>query len=220
MQRKKAAISSKGPDLDSPMDPRFGRSPWFVLFSPDDASVEAVSNEQSMEMAHGAGIQTAQMLADKGVTVVITGRVGPKAQDTLEAAEIEILTVAERRTVAEEIERYRNRLAVVETGRRANDSASTVQSETETEMRGAGGGRGGGRGKGGGRGGGSGMGSGGGGGRGKGGGSGRGMGGGMGQGGRCICPHCRTTVDHQPGVPCTQVECPKCGTLMVREGMV
>ena len=61
-------------------------------------------------------------------------------------------------------------------------------------------------------------------------GSGRGMGGGRGMGvgggrmggmglgasGNCVCPKCGKTVPHQTGVPCTQVACPACGTLMAR----
>ena len=53
-----------------------------------------------------------------------------------------------------------------------------------------------------------------------GGGRGRGMGRG---GGRqrlgpvqaCRCPNCGYTQPHQPGVPCVNQVCPKCGTVMV-----
>lgn len=53
-----------------------------------------------------------------------------------------------------------------------------------------------------------------------GGGRGRGMGRG---GGRqrlgpvqsCRCPNCGYTQLHQPGVPCVNQTCPKCGTIMV-----
>jgi len=54
---------------------------------------------------------------------------------------------------------------------------------------------------------------------GRGGGRGR-MGGnrpGAGPGGFCICPNCGAKVPHQAGVPCYSVNCPKCGTRMVRE---
>lgn len=38
-----------------------------------------------------------------------------------------------------------------------------------------------------------------------------------GPGGNCICPNCGHKVAHQVGQPCYQVECPKCGAVMVRE---
>lgn len=33
----------------------------------------------------------------------------------------------------------------------------------------------------------------------------------------CICPICKTKVPHQPGVPCSSITCPECGTPMTRE---
>ena len=40
---------------------------------------------------------------------------------------------------------------------------------------------------------------------------------GAGPGGECVCPSCGTTAPHQVGLPCYQVECPKCGASMVRK---
>jgi len=37
-----------------------------------------------------------------------------------------------------------------------------------------------------------------------------------GPGGECVCPNCRTIVSHTASVPCYEIKCPKCGTLMVR----
>ncbi len=57
---------------------------------------------------------------------------------------------------------------------------------------------------------------------GRGGGMGRGQGRGqmggfaMGPGGQCICTACGATAPHQPGVPCPQQRCPKCGAAMTR----
>ena len=54
---------------------------------------------------------------------------------------------------------------------------------------------------------------------GRGGGRGR-MGGsnaGAGPGGQCVCPSCGATVTHQVGLPCYQIECPKCNASMVRK---
>jgi predicted Fe-Mo cluster-binding NifX family protein len=60
-------------------------------------------------------------------------------------------------------------------------------------------------------------------------GGGMGAGRGMGRGGRmggpvaagpvgyCVCPQCGHKESHQVGVPCMQMQCPKCGAAMVRE---
>jgi len=52
---------------------------------------------------------------------------------------------------------------------------------------------------------------------GRGGGRGRQGGSSMGTGGSCICPGCGTRADHQIGIPCYDMTCPKCGTKMTRE---
>ena len=39
---------------------------------------------------------------------------------------------------------------------------------------------------------------------------------GAGIGGFCVCPSCGERITHQRGVPCNTVNCPKCGTKMVR----
>jgi hypothetical protein len=39
---------------------------------------------------------------------------------------------------------------------------------------------------------------------------------GAGPGGMCKCPSCGATTPHQVGLPCYQIECPKCGASMVR----
>jgi len=39
---------------------------------------------------------------------------------------------------------------------------------------------------------------------------------GAGPGGECRCPVCGYTIPHQPGVPCNQMTCPKCGARLIR----
>ena len=45
----------------------------------------------------------------------------------------------------------------------------------------------------------------------------RGGGYGAGPGGTCVCPGCGEKAAHQMGIPCYDMKCPKCGTVMTRE---
>jgi predicted Fe-Mo cluster-binding NifX family protein len=101
----KIAVSSEGPNLDSQVDPRFGRCPYFVIVDTDTMEFEAIQNTYSMA-AGGAGIQTAQMIANRGVEVVLTGSCGPNAYQTLSAAGVQVV-VGVAGTVKEAIERFK-----------------------------------------------------------------------------------------------------------------
>jgi len=100
----KIAVSSSGKDLDSQVDPRFGRCAYFIIVETDDMSFEAFDNE-SIALGGGAGIQSAQFVASKGAVVVITGNCGPNAVQTLAAASVKIY-VGQSGTVRESIEKY------------------------------------------------------------------------------------------------------------------
>lgn len=101
----KIAVTSTGPTLDDPVDPRFGRCAYFVIVETHAMSFEAFDNE-SISLGGGAGIQSAQFVASKGIDAVITGTCGPKAFQTLSAANIEIF-VGQSGTVREVIEKYK-----------------------------------------------------------------------------------------------------------------
>lgn len=85
------AISATGPDLAAQVDPRFGRSQHFILFDPETSLHEALDNAGA-SAGGGAGIATAQMIADKGVRAVLTGDCGPNAYQVLSAAGIQVIT--------------------------------------------------------------------------------------------------------------------------------
>jgi predicted Fe-Mo cluster-binding NifX family protein len=98
------AITSTGRDLDSSVDERFGRCRYFIFIDPETGEYEAVENECGAG-AHGAGVQAAQLLAEKGVSALITGNVGPNAISILREAKIEVDT-ANSMTVKEAVENY------------------------------------------------------------------------------------------------------------------
>jgi predicted RNA-binding Zn-ribbon protein involved in translation (DUF1610 family) len=51
-------------------------------------------------------------------------------------------------------------------------------------------------------------------------GRGRNNGGGYSVGGYCVCAKCGAKVQHQQGVKCTTLKCPKCGHTMIREELL
>ncbi len=89
----KLAISATGPDLDAEVDPRFGRCQYFIIVDPQTMEFESLENSSAMA-AGGAGISTAQMIANKGAQVVLTGNCGPNAYQTLSAAGIQVISGA------------------------------------------------------------------------------------------------------------------------------
>jgi predicted Fe-Mo cluster-binding NifX family protein len=80
----KIAISSTGPDPDAQVDLRFGRCRYFVLVDDEAENFEFLDNGAA-ELGGGAGLQAAQMVADAGVKVAITGNIGPNAIKVLKA---------------------------------------------------------------------------------------------------------------------------------------
>jgi predicted Fe-Mo cluster-binding NifX family protein len=100
----KIAVSSSGNDLNSQVDPRFGRCAYFVIVDTNDMSFEAFNNE-SIALGGGAGIQAAQFVASKGAQAVVTGNVGPNAVQTLSAAGVEVF-MGQSGTVREVMENY------------------------------------------------------------------------------------------------------------------
>ena len=86
----KIAITATQPSLDAAVDPRFGRCPYFLIVETDDLAWEAVENPNAM-LGSGAGIQSAQSMAAKGVRFVLTGNCGPNAYETLSAAGIQVI---------------------------------------------------------------------------------------------------------------------------------
>jgi predicted Fe-Mo cluster-binding NifX family protein len=87
----KIAVSSAGQTLDDSVDARLGRCAYFLVIDPDTLEFEPIQNP-NIALGHGAGIQSAQLLANKGVAVVLTGNCGPNAFQTFGAAGIQVIT--------------------------------------------------------------------------------------------------------------------------------
>jgi predicted Fe-Mo cluster-binding NifX family protein len=102
----KIAVTATEPNLDAQVDPRFGRCRHFLIVETDDLSFEAVENP-NMALGGGAGIQSAQLIAEKGVGAVLTGNCGPNAYHTLSAAGLQVVIGASG-TVREVVDQFKS----------------------------------------------------------------------------------------------------------------
>lgn len=102
----KIVISSTGPSLDSEVDPRFGRCQYFMIVDLDDMSFQALPNK-NLAQGSGVGIQSAKLVADQGAKAVLTGNIGPNAQDVLAEVGVDVITGISG-TVREKAQQYKN----------------------------------------------------------------------------------------------------------------
>jgi predicted Fe-Mo cluster-binding NifX family protein len=117
--RTKIAVTSTGPTLEDTVESRFGRCAYFLIIDSDSLDFEPMENPNIM-LGGGAGIQSAQLMANKGVSVVLTGNCGPNAFQTFGAAGIQVITGIGGR-VRQAVERFK-------AGQFASTSGPSVQS--------------------------------------------------------------------------------------------
>ena len=88
----KVAISSTGKELESEVDVRFGRCPYFLIVEIENKEVKnfkVIENKAAMQFG-GAGMTAAQLVANEKVDAVITRAIGPRAFSVLTQLGIEI----------------------------------------------------------------------------------------------------------------------------------
>lgn len=81
----KIGVAATGGSLDAEVAQQFGRCRWFIVVDSETLRFEAFLNA-AITMASGAGPAAVKDLVDHGAQVVLAGKFGPKAQQTLEAA--------------------------------------------------------------------------------------------------------------------------------------
>lgn len=102
----KICVTAGASGLDAPMDPRFGRCPFFVIVDTDSMSENSVANS-NVNATSGAGIQAAQEISKQGAVALVTGNVGPNAMQTLSAAGIEVYQYQGAGSVREVVEKFK-----------------------------------------------------------------------------------------------------------------
>jgi predicted Fe-Mo cluster-binding NifX family protein len=104
----KIVFTAKGTDMNAAIDPRFGRTEYFVIFDEESKSVESYDNRAIEGEAHGAGPKTAQKLVEYGAEILITGNgPGGNAAAVLKTTGIEVYMGAGEMTVTEAYEAYK-----------------------------------------------------------------------------------------------------------------
>ena len=85
----KLIISAQDSLLESPIDRRFGRSPWLISVNVETKEWKAYQNPGASQSG-GAGVAAAQFVIDQAADVVISGDFGPNASRAFQAASVEI----------------------------------------------------------------------------------------------------------------------------------
>lgn len=102
----KICVTATAASLDEQIDPRFGRCSYLLIVDSETMRFEAIPN-MAASVSGGAGIQAAQTIANKGVKLLITGNVGPKAFQALSTAGIDVVTGAFG-SVREAVEKFKS----------------------------------------------------------------------------------------------------------------
>lgn len=98
------AVSATKPNLNSAIDPRFGRCRYVIFVDSDTMVAESLENPNLMGVG-ATGTQLAQLVASKGPQVLLTGNIGPAAQQVLAEARIEVYANV-KGTVKEAVAKY------------------------------------------------------------------------------------------------------------------
>lgn len=105
----KIVFTAKGTSWDSQMDPRFGRTEYFVIYDEEQDSLESIDNTDIANQAHGAGPKSAQTLFETGAKVLITGNgPGGNAATVIKTSGIKTYVGANNMTVKEAFEAYKS----------------------------------------------------------------------------------------------------------------
>ena len=105
--RMKIIITTISPDIESQVDPRFGRGAYFLLVDPDTMEWQAFPNP-AVSASGGAGIQAAQFASEQKAEAIISGDFGPNAYNAINAAGLHMYLFGLCRTAREAIEHFKS----------------------------------------------------------------------------------------------------------------
>ena len=103
----KIFLSSQGETLDAVLDQRFGRCAYIVIYD-TETKEHSIQENKYKDVDHAAGVKVAELAAENNIDIVITGQVGPKAEKTLKANDINFIFRKED-TISSIIDAYINK---------------------------------------------------------------------------------------------------------------
>jgi predicted Fe-Mo cluster-binding NifX family protein len=93
--------------MDSKVQPIFGRCQYFIFVDPVSMESEVEPNPYASGSGE-AGVESAELVIRKGVTSLLTARVGTKARAVLDAAGVKIMNL-KGETAREVVEAFRKK---------------------------------------------------------------------------------------------------------------
>lgn len=88
----KLAISSSGKGIESEVDARFGRCPYFVIVEIENGEIKSEKTIENVGIKYerGAGVTAAQIVGNENVDAVITMNMGPRAVTVMKQLGIKV----------------------------------------------------------------------------------------------------------------------------------
>ena len=109
----KIILTTTSPNLESEIDPHFGRGAYLLVVDTNTMQWEAHPNP-GVNASGGAGIQAAQYVTAQKAEAVISGDFGPNAYNALQAAGVAMYLFGTSRTGREAVEHFKaGQLALV-----------------------------------------------------------------------------------------------------------
>lgn len=102
----KIILTATSPDINSPIDARFGLGAYFIVVDPDTMEWEAHQNPGASAPG-GAGTLAAHFAVNQRVSAIISGDYGPNAFYALQGAGIDMYLFGSCATVVEAIEHFK-----------------------------------------------------------------------------------------------------------------
>ena len=95
------AITSKGSSLKSNLDIRFGKCENIVIFNSQNKTTAFLKNP--FKNSRKSGLRLVNFLKEKGVSVFVTGEVGPNTLEMMKKERLQLVLVEEDKIKIEEL---------------------------------------------------------------------------------------------------------------------